>query len=391
MRIAYVSETFPPEINGVSLTAERTLAYLRGCGHQVQLVRPRQRHEPALDSADEWRTAGGPIPLYRALRFGWASVAEFRRRWRAPGAAPDLVHAVTPGPLGFAALRAARLEGIATSADYRTNFHAYSRHYRLGWIEGAVLGYLKRLHAMADCTFVPTAEQARQLHEAGFDRLQVVGRGVDTADFGPVWRDPWLRRSWRVQPQEPVLLHVGRLAAEKNVQLALDTYERLRQAQPALRMVVVGEGPLRRRLQAEHPTVRFVGAQRGTELARHYASADLFLFPSLTETFGNVVMEALASGLAVVAFDTAAAGQHIHHGLSGWLAAPGDDRAAREAFLASAQQALAHWHPRDPVRLQARQAALRAGWDGVLHGFEMRLRRLAGSAPRALEHDAALA
>ena len=391
MRIAYVTETYPPEINGVSLTADRCLRHLRAAGHQVQLLRPRQPGEEATDGADEWRTPGGPIPMYPELRYGVAGVARLRRRWRRDGpAAPDLVHVTTPGPLSWAALRAARAEGLPTSADFRTNFHTYCHHYRLGWMEPLVVGYLRRLHAMADQTFVPTPELATALRERGFERLQVVGRGVDTQRFAPSRRCEALRQRWQAGPDDPVLLHVGRLAPEKNVELALQTAERLRAIRPNLRMVVVGNGPQRARLQAAYPHVHFVGVQRDIELARHYASADLFLFPSLTDTFGNVTLEAMASGLAVVAFDTAAAALHLHHGHSGWLAAPLPGSAGRELFFDAARHALAQWQPDSPLRQLAVQAATLADWDAVLRGFEQRLRVLA-ARPSTVSPHAALA
>lgn len=389
MRIAYVTETYPPEINGVALTASRCLRHLRSAGHQVQLLRPRQPGEAVHDGADEWRTPGGPIPMYPELRYGYAGVAALRRRWRRErDDAPDLVHVTTPGPLSWAALRAARAEGIATSSDFRTNFHAYCHHYRLGWLEPVIVGYLRRLHAMADATFVPTPELADILRWRGFERLQVVGRGVDTQRFSPRWRSEGLRSRWQVGPEDPVLLHVGRLAAEKNVELALEAAERLRATHPKLRMVVVGTGPLRAKLQAAYPHVHFVGVQRDAELARHYASADLFLFPSQTDTFGNVTLEAMASGLAVVAFDTAAAAVHLRHGENGWLATPLAGRAGRELFCDAARQALEQWHPEGALRRRAVEAAAHADWHSVLRGFEQKLRALAGRPREAIAHAA---
>lgn len=390
MRIAYITETYPPEINGVSLTAARTVDHLRQAGHAVQLVRPRQAHEAACMPHDdgahdgdhtfdngEWRTAGARLPMYPGLRFGWATVGALRERWQA--ARPDVVHVATPGPLAFAALRAARAEGIATSADFRTNFHAYSRHYRLGWLQPAVLAYLRALHAMADRSFVPTPALADELRACGFVRLQVVGRGVDAGLFCPAQRDPGLRAAWGAGPDDRVLLHVGRLAAEKNVSLALDTFEVLRAHHPGLRMVVAGDGPLRERLAAGHPEVRFVGVCRHAALARCYASADVFLFPSLTDTFGNVTLEALASGLAVVAFDTAAAGTLIQPGENGFLAEPG----SRAGFMQAAGQALAEASHGAVLRLRARTLALRSDWASALLAFERGLAEVAHSvAPR---------
>ena len=390
MRIAYVSETYPPEINGVSLTAERTVRHLRAAGHDLQLVRPRQPGEPARRDAEEWRCGGGPIPMYPELRYGWATPAALRALWCEPGCTPDLVHVATPGPLGWAALRAARAEGLPTSADFRTNFHAYCGHYGLGWLEPVALGYLRRLHAMADATFVPTPELCEQLGRHGFERLHVLGRGVDARAFSPEHRDVRLRQQWRAAEADRVLLYVGRLAAEKNVGLALQTFDRLSARRPGLKMVVVGDGPQRESLQRAHPTVRFVGTQRGAALARHYASADVFLFPSLTDTFGNVTLEALASGLAVAAFDTGAAGLHVRDGVSGCLAPPSHGQAGADVFLDAATRALDASEPDGLLRLEARLSATQADWAGVQQCFEHELLQLA-CAGRTLPRHAALA
>lgn len=385
MQIVYVTETHPPEVNGVALTTARTVAHLRAAGHRVQLVRPRQRGEDARDDADEWRCAGGPIPMYPELRYGLATGAALRRRWRALG--PALVHVATPGPLARTALAAARAEGIATSADFRTNFHAYSRHYRLGWLEPLVMRWLRRLHDLADCNFVPTPALAAELAAAGFSRLAVSGRGVDATLFDPARRDPALRARWGAAGDERVLLHVGRLAAEKNVALVLRTWERLRAAQPGLRLVIVGDGPQRAALQREHPQACFAGVRTGADLAAHYASADAFAFPSLTDTFGNVTLEALASGLALAAFDTAAAAVHVVDGVNGCLARPGDEA----GFEAALQAALGHGAPGSALRRRARETALGADWSVVLQGFEQALRGVAEHRAPGLPADAALA
>jgi glycosyltransferase involved in cell wall biosynthesis len=153
-------------------------------------------------------------------------------------------------------------------------------------------------------------------------------------------------------------------------------------------MVVVGDGPMRQRLEAEHPRARFVGALRGSELARHYASADVFLFPSLTETFGNVTLEALASGLSVVAFDTAAAGLHLRNGVNGWLVPADAGPDGRDAFIAQVHRALASAHPTSPLRWEARQTANRLDWDTVLGQFEQRLRMLVRPLAAPVPHAA---
>ena len=364
MRIAYVTETYPPELNGVSLTVERTVRFLRGRGHEVELIRPRQPGEAALDAADELRTAGCAIPMYREMRFGLSRVAPLVRRFERTR--PQLVHLATPGPLAWAALAAARSLGIVVTSDFRTNFHQYSRYYGMAWLAPLALGLLRRFHNLTRCTFVPTRAAMRELAEAGFANLTIVGRGVDSDRFAPSARSAALRAEWD-SGSGPVLLTVGRIAAEKNVELALRAFERGRERQPQMRMIVVGDGPARARLEAAHPQVRFVGVRRGAELAEHYASADAFLFPSLSDTFGNVVMEALASGLPVVAFDTAAAAEHVVDGVSGRIVAPGDEAAFIGAVAALTVDDCTR------MRAAAIAAARRATWPEVLARFEARL------------------
>lgn len=374
MRIVYVTETYPPEINGVALTAARTVAYLRDMGHDIQVLRPRQRGETAHQGVGEWRCAGFPLPMYSELRFGWIRASVLRECWlRDP---PDLVHVATPGPLGRTALRCAAAAGIATSAEFRTNFHAYSRHYGLGWIEPLVLKYLRHFHGHADCNFAPTPALAGELRESGFPRFEVIGRGVDARRFSPRRRDAALRRQWGARADDCVMLYVGRLAAEKNVDLALRTWQGLHRRDATLHLVVVGDGPQRVRLQADRDGMVYTGVLQGDALSRCYASADVFLFPSLTDTYGNVTLEAMASGLSVVAYDTAAARVHVTDGVNGWLARPGDE----PGYMDAARRAIAHCRPGDPVRRAARAAALRADWPSTLAAFERRLCEVVAAA-----------
>ncbi|MEO7114253.1 MAG: glycosyltransferase family 1 protein [Caldimonas sp.] len=366
MRIAYVTETYPPELNGVSLTVERTVRFLRAQGHLVELIRPRQPGEAPLDADDELRTAGCAIPVYRELRFGLSRIGPLRRRFHRTR--PDVVHLATPGPLCWAALAAARALGIATTSDFRTNFHQYSRYYRIAFLAGPVLGLLRRFHNLTGRTFVPTRGAAAELGAAGFQHLTVVGRGVDSERFSPSLRSGDLRRHWQAGAA-PVLLMVGRIASEKNVELGLRAFERARAARPGTRMIVVGDGPARASLEKAHPDVQFVGVRRGDDLAAHYASADVFLFPSLSDTFGNVVMEALASGLPVVAFDTAAPSEHVVDRVSGRLVVPGDER----AFIAAVGDMVERGRDLTPMRAAAVLAARRATWPEVLGRFEARL------------------
>jgi glycosyltransferase involved in cell wall biosynthesis len=213
---------------------------------------------------------------------------------------------------------------------------------------------------------VPTQGLADRLAGAGFERLQVVGRGVDAQLFNPGLRSNALRQLWGAGPNTTVLLCVGRLAREKNLPLLVQAYAQARLLNPDLRLVLVGDGPARPELQILAPDAVFTGQLSRGELARAYASADIFGFPSRTETFGNVVLEAMASGLAVVAFDYAAAADTIAHGQDGLLAPFDDDAAFVHHVAALARQPAVVQR----LRAAARNAAQRADWPSIIGQIE---------------------
>jgi glycosyltransferase involved in cell wall biosynthesis len=237
-------------------------------------------------------------------------------------------------------------------------------------MEPAVLAYLRRFHNRTGATLAPTEALRAELAARGLRNVQVLGRGIDTALFTPARRDARLRAAWGVADDAIAVIYVGRLAAEKNLQLAVSAFRALQGVRPEARFVLVGDGPLAAQLQAEHPDFIFCGMQTGEALAAHYASGDLFLFPSLTETFGNVLLEALASGLAVVAYDYAAAGQHIRSYENGVTAPCGNEA----LFLHQALALLTDGALRQTVRAQARRHALTQSWQQIGAQFETLLR-----------------
>src|SRR5574343_209094 len=328
--IAFVTETFPPEINGVAMTVGRLVGGLRARGHSVRVIRPRQNKADAGGDG-ELALPGLPLPGYPGLRFGLPAGRRLHGEWRRQK--PDLVHVVTEGPLGWSAVSAARRLGIPVTSGFHTNFDRYSVHYGLGWMRPAVSAYLRTLHRRTRATLVPTAALAADLAGEGLPGVRVVGRGVDTELFDPGRRRAALREAWSAAGEGPVCLYVGRLAPEKNLVLAEKTFAAIQVWHPQARMVWVGDGPAAPRLAAEHPDHHFAGQRIGEDLARHYASADLFLFPSLTETYGNVVAEAMASGLPVLAYRSAAAAELIVDGDNGRLGSPGDEEGYRKAAL----------------------------------------------------------
>lgn len=378
MHIVLVTETYPKEVNGVAMTLGRLVRGLRGQGHAVDVIRPRQgRADRGADSPGgrEIPVPGLPIPMYPGLRFGLPGITRLGRLWRERR--PDVVHIATEGPLGWGARRAARRLGIPIASSFHTNFHTYSGHYASPWFRSATLRVLRRFHNGTRVTLVPSAEVRESLIAAGFNQVGLLGRGVDTDLFSPARRDPKLRRQWGADEDTPVAIYVGRLAAEKNLPLTLRAYAAARAVEPRLRMVMVGDGPLRSRLQADHPDIVFAGVRHGEDLARHYASGDFFPFASTTETFGNVVTEAMASGLLVLAYDYAAAHRHLRDSENGHLV-PLNDEAA---FIAAARNIAADTAPWPGLRAAARATACGISWAAVVAEFEAILTRVASGEP----------
>ena len=363
LRVAMVTETYPPEVNGVARTVGLMADGLRARGHQVRLVRPRQNgHDHA--GAGDLLARGLAIPRYPQLKMGLPAGSTLSRAWSQER--PDVVHIATEGPLGWSALAAAQKLAIPVATDFHTNFQTYSRHYGFAWLARPVMAYLRNFHNRAQCTMVPTAEMAEQLGAAGYRDLRIVGRGVNPEVFSPQRRSQMLRARWGAGDETPVALCVSRFAPEKNFPLVIQAFEAMRRVQPATRLVLVGDGPMTEELRRRNVGYVIAGRLVNGELSAHYASADVFLFPSTTETFGNVTLEAMASGLGIVAYCYAAARQHLEHGRTALLA-PFDDA---EAFLAHARRMAGEPLLARQLGAAARAAAESLTWERVVDDFE---------------------
>jgi glycosyltransferase involved in cell wall biosynthesis len=364
MKIALVTETYPPEVNGVAMTLEHLVSGLRRRGHEVEVVRPRQgRGDDGAKDGGEHICTGLPLPGYKGLHFGVKWPGSLLRHWVADK--PDLVHVATEGPLGWAAIRASRRLGVPTVSSYHTNFHSYGRHYGFGMFVRTALAWLRHVHNSTLLTFAPSPDVVRTLVAEGFHNVRLMGRGVDADLFAPTRRDDALRAAWGAGPDTPVAVYVGRLAGEKNIPCAIAAFGRLKARFSDLKVILVGDGPQMPALRAAHPDFVFAGMRKGADLAAHYASADIFVFASMTETFGNVVTEAMASGLPVLAYNYAAPARYVRDGESGMLAPFGDE----SAFLAKAD-AMADACPRwKSMGQSARQTALGISWDAVLDSY----------------------
>lgn len=370
LRVAVVSETYPPEVNGVAVTLAKVVDGLRAANHAVQLIRLRQSGADAAceegmnPGYQEVLMRGFPIPNYPELRMGMPSKSALIRLWQLKR--PDVIHIATEGPLGWSALRAAMYLRLPVSTDYRTNFQSYSTHYGIGFLCKPIMAYLKKFHNYAHCTMVPTEALRASLADAGFQRLKVVSRGVDTVGYAPAYRSEAMRVHWGLAADDLAVVCVGRLAHEKNLALLLRTFEAIQERDARAKLVLVGDGPMRQELQARCPSAIFAGQLRGKSLAEHYASADLFLMPSLTETFGNVTAEAMASGLPVVAFNYAAAAALIVNSVNG-SSVPTDDA---DGFVSAALALAAEPLQRKQMGIEARQTSLQLDWGCIVQKFE---------------------
>lgn len=371
LRVAFVTETYPPEVNGVALTLAQLVQGLHARNHDVQLIRPRQTGLVSAGPSERFHEVlmrGLPVPRYPSLRMGVPSKRALVRLWSLHR--PDVVHIATEGPLGWSALKACEHLKLPVTSEFRTNFHAYSQHYGVGWLRKPIMAYLRKFHNATLRTFVPTQALMQDLSAGGLKGLRVVSRGVDTTLFHPAKRDQALRTLWGVADRGLAVICVGRLAPEKNLDLLLRAFDGLATHVPGARLVLVGDGPLRAPLQARRPDLHFAGQRAGEDLARHVASGDLFLFPSKTETFGNVVTEALSSGVPVIAFAHAAAAQLIRPGVNGWSVPLEDDQAFVDAAVDAAtdRDRLARWAQ------EARTSVLPLDWDRIVRQFESELR-----------------
>jgi glycosyltransferase involved in cell wall biosynthesis len=353
MRIAVVTETYPPEVNGVALTVQNLVAGMAEDGHDIHLVRPFQPGVSTLPPSKpihEVLVRGAALPKYPGLRFGFPAGGKLAQLFTSQR--PDAVYVATEGPLGWSAVRAARRFGIPVATGFHTRFDAYAGAYGLGPLTPLVRYWLRRLHNASGATVVPTPELREWLERHGFQRVRVVARGVDSLLFDPARRRQKLRDRWGIPEGGLAVIYLGRIAAEKNLGLAIEAFRKICERRADARFVWVGTGPVAARLAREHPDFVFVGLRLGEDLAEHFASADLFLFPSLTETFGNVTLEAMASGVPTIAFDYGAARAYLRDREHGRLVPLGNPA----AFVAAAVEVATDTGGRKAMGVAARSA-----------------------------------
>jgi phosphatidylinositol alpha 1,6-mannosyltransferase len=320
MRVTLVTETYFPQVNGVSRTLNQLVRHLGAAGDQVQLIHPDYGAPAEPGAAHPVRSI--VLPFYKELHL---PLPPFGGVHRAIDAfRPDLVHIATEAMLGLSVLRHASRRGYPVVSSFHTNFDQYSAHYRVGWAGGTIRRYLRWFHNRTRETYVPSRTTIAELRARGFERLVLWPRGVDGRLFRPdrPGRET-VRRALGFGPDDVVVGYVGRIAAEKNVGYLTEALAQVAAARPEVRLLFAGDGPARAEVERRMGRyARFVGYRSGEDLADHYAAADLFAFTSLTETFGNVILEAMASGLPIVALRAGGVADIVQPGVTGVLIEP---------------------------------------------------------------------
>lgn len=372
MRIAFFSETFLPKVDGIVIVLCHLLDHLAQEGHESLLFAPKG--SPDVYANTPVRGVSGlPFPLYPELTLAspLAGVVGPLKAFQ-----PDVIHLVNPTSLGLAGLRAARRLNVPTVASYHTDVPGFATRMGYGFASGPLWAYYRWVHNQVDLNCVPSSVTQRELQAHGFRRVKVWTHGVDASLFHPGKRSAALR--WRLsggQPEQPLLLFVGRLAAEKRIDWLLPVL----QAHPQVRLAVVGDGPARQKLEQRFAGTQtvFTGYMRGEELAAAYASSDIFVFPGANETFGNVVAEAMASGLAVIVPDSGGVLDFSRDGENClWFASE-----AQDSLLDAVERLLANPELRFALSAAARATAEKRDWHSINAGLVQDYEHLAKRQP----------
>ncbi len=358
LRVALVTDTFAPQLNGVTRTLDRLVAALEADGgtvHVETVTDPAAEQDPRIH-----RTRSIPFWAYPEMRISTPGAGAMAERLEA--FQPDLVHLTTPFGVGIAGMLAARTLGLPTVTSYHTSYPQYLHHYGLRVLDRIAWPWLRWFHNASRRTYAPSRWIASELTRNGVERVALWSRGVDTARFDPSNRSETLRRRLGVPSGGALVAYVGRIAPEKGIDVALDAMRRLAvRWGDRVRFALAGDGPAvaGARLRAPDGTT-FTGSLAGEDLGAFYASSDVLLFPSTTDTFGNVVLESLASGTPVVAADHGLAAELVDHGAV--LTFPGGDAAGLEAQVSRLlhDDALA-----DRLRRRGRAVALGRDWNAV--------------------------
>jgi glycosyltransferase involved in cell wall biosynthesis len=324
MKIAYFTESLPPKKDGVARTLGKLADTLQAENIEFKFFSPFKPNLETNWSDRVVQVSSIPFWLYPEYRVGipdrsnlFRILNEFK---------PDIIHSVSPTPLGLYGADYAVRKHIPAVSSYHTHFVSYFKYYRLRALEKAGWNYLKWFYNKFKRIYVPSRSAVTELQQQGFQNLELWQRGIDLQNFSPRFRDEALRRQIR-EGDEPILLFVGRLVKEKDLDDLVETNRILQAQNYQYKIVIVGDGPMKPRLEQDLPNAHFTGFLQGKELSTWFASSDIFVFPSTTETFGNVILEAYSSGLPVIGVDQGGVTDIIQHQHTGFIAranAPAD-------------------------------------------------------------------
>jgi glycosyltransferase involved in cell wall biosynthesis len=385
MRISLVTETYFPQVNGVSRTLGELVRHLRDRGDEVQLIHPDYGESV---KGEHHLVRSVNLPFYKELYLPLPPFSGVRRAIDA--FRPEIVHIATEATLGLYVLRHVLRRKIATVSSFHTNFDQYSGHYRIGWAKGTIWRYLRWFHNRTRETYVPSRTTIEQLRTLGFDRLILWPRGVDGTLFRPdrPGRQE-VRRAFGWRENDLVLSYVSRIAPEKNVSYLAEALALVAARRPDVRILFVGDGPTRVELEQRlGPLAQFAGYRLGEDLADHYAAGDLFVFSSLTETFGNVILEAMASGMPVVAIRAGGVGDTVQPDCSGLLV---ETSQPPQAFAEAVLSVVDHQERRLRMSHAARDYALSQSWDAIMGDLRYRYQLAIEAQRSATEQPARLA
>ena len=361
LRIALFTGNYNHIEDGVSRTLGRLVGYLEDRGHAVLVLGPTM-DDPVMDQPGTF-VAAPSVSFPARPEYRLATGFPRALRQRVTAFRPDLVHVASPDVLGHRAITWGRRQGLPVVSTYHTHFPSYLGYWGPTWIEPLAWATARRFYGRCTEVYVPTPTILQELYDHGIDTtLRLWPRGIEADRFHPGFRSADWRQSHGFGPDDVVVAFVSRLVKEKGLDVFSATVRALQAEGAPVRALVVGEGPMREPLRADLPGAVFAGHLSGDGLSAAYASSDVFLFPSETETFGNVTLEAMASGLAVVAADAAGSASLIDDGRTGLLCPPRD----RPAFLDATRRAVADAGLRQRLGAGAVEAAGAYDWADVL-------------------------
>jgi len=374
LRIAFFSEVYWPMVSGVAITLQRAVDALRARGHAVRVYTASYPLADGVpDRPEVHRSRSRAFFLYPDMQWAFPRHRELVRD--AADFRPDVVHAATEFAVGVAGIRVAKALGVPAVASAHTHYDEYAARYRLGWALEPGWRYLRWFYGRTERVLCPSRVYENHLHGRGVSHTALWTRGVDTSVFAPAFRSAAYREAVGVGSDDLLVTYVGRLAPEKNLDLLLDAWRLIAARHPGARLALVGGGPraeslARRRL----PGVRLMGELRGDALSAAYASADVFAFPSTSETFGNVLLEAMASGVAPVVAAAGGVMDFARHGENAWTVKPNSSEALVEGIdRLAGDPAL-----RERLGAGAVRTAAARRWDAIHDGLAQLYREVAG-------------